>query len=239
MICNYRRILCFFVSLFFFYLLTKPENRQKKSELTQEEKLSISWSHVSTSLSCSVSFSLGMLWWTAVNLYSSCKLIVRKLYRFLYFGRKVFFFSVIIKDFLSWHHIHVSCVYWLVIWHAVVEAGYLRARLIVDALVSCRWWLTGSQIGTRPPLSVKIKCCHLGLGDEIKSPIIMPRWRLFLPLDWKTSLKEPVDHTFHKDAPPPCRWLYLFWTGLIISTWTRKVCSADQPDDSALTSLYF
>lgn len=32
-----------------------------------------------------------MLWWTAVNLYSSCKLIVRKLYRFLYFGRKVFF----------------------------------------------------------------------------------------------------------------------------------------------------
>lgn len=58
----------------------------------------------STSLSCSVFFSLGMLWWTAVNLYSSCKLIVRKLYRFLYFGRKKFFFSVI-KDFLSWHHI--------------------------------------------------------------------------------------------------------------------------------------
>lgn len=66
----------------------------------------------STSLSCSVFFSLGMLWWTAVNLYSSCKLIVRKLYRFLYFGRKKFFFSVI-KDFLSWHRIllpPVSCV---------------------------------------------------------------------------------------------------------------------------------
>lgn len=44
MICNRRRILCFssfcFFILFFSYLPTKAENRQKKSELTQEEKLS-------------------------------------------------------------------------------------------------------------------------------------------------------------------------------------------------------
>lgn len=118
MICDCRRILWFFFSLFcfffffrsffsvfspfFFYLRIKQENKQKNLSLPKK-KSCILWFHVSTSLSCSVYFSLGMLWWTAVNLYSSCKLIVRKLYRFLYFGRKVFFFSVI-KDFLSWHH---------------------------------------------------------------------------------------------------------------------------------------
>lgn len=104
MICKCRRILCFFFLFsfflfflfsfffpsFFFYLHTKPENRQKNLSLPKK-KSCILWSHVSTSLTCSVYFSLGMLWWTAVNLYSSCKLIVRKLYRFLYFGRKVFF----------------------------------------------------------------------------------------------------------------------------------------------------
>ena len=98
MICKCRRILLFFSFFyffllffsFFFYLPTKPEkkNRQKNPSLPKKKSC----------LSCDLMsvhlyrfFSLGMLWWTAVNLYSSCKLIVRKLYRFLYFGRKVFF----------------------------------------------------------------------------------------------------------------------------------------------------
>lgn len=80
----------FFRFLFYFIFSYLQQNQKidKKSELTQEEKLSlvILCQYIVFSL-----FSLGMLWWTAVNLYSSCKLIVRKLYRFLYFGRKVFF----------------------------------------------------------------------------------------------------------------------------------------------------
>lgn len=40
--------------------------------------------------------------WTAVNLYSSCILIVAKLYRFLYFGWEIFLLSII-NCFLSWH----------------------------------------------------------------------------------------------------------------------------------------
>lgn len=101
-----RLILCFLflLSIFLFFFLfgsvfTQNQKIGKKSALTQEEKSFLSWSRQYIVFSL---FSLGLLWWTAVNLYSSCKLIVRKLYRFLYFGRKVFFFSVI-KDFLSWH----------------------------------------------------------------------------------------------------------------------------------------
>lgn len=40
--------------------------------------------------------------WTGVNLYSSCILIVAKLYRFLYFGWEIFLLSII-NCFLSWH----------------------------------------------------------------------------------------------------------------------------------------
>lgn len=68
MICNRRRILCFssfcffkkfFFSPSFFYLPTNAENRQKKSELTQEEKLSRDLMSVHLYW-CSVFFSLGM-----------------------------------------------------------------------------------------------------------------------------------------------------------------------------------
>lgn len=68
MICNRRRILCFssfcfflnsFFPTLFFYLPTNAENRQKKSELTQEEKLSRDLMSVHL-YRCSVFFSLGM-----------------------------------------------------------------------------------------------------------------------------------------------------------------------------------
>lgn len=76
------------LSFVFFFYFTK----QNKKNLRYPR-----WKAVSILWSCQYIFivfyffSLGMLLWTAVNLYSSCKLIVRKLYRFLYFGRKVFF----------------------------------------------------------------------------------------------------------------------------------------------------
>lgn len=102
----------FFFFVFFFYLPTKPENRQKIWAYPRRKAvyLVISCQYIFIVFSF---FSLGMLWWTAVNLYSSCKLIVRKLYRFLYFGRKIFFFSVI-KDFLSWHHIPCELCHYLI-----------------------------------------------------------------------------------------------------------------------------
>lgn len=101
MICNVRRILCFsffflfhfFCSVFPFFSIYLQNQKIDKKILSLPKKKSC--------LSCDLCqyifivfsfFSLGMLWWTAVNLYSSCKLIVRKLYRFLYFGRKSFFF---------------------------------------------------------------------------------------------------------------------------------------------------
>lgn len=82
-LCADRLVLCFFFSTL--------QNKTKKNLRYPR------WKAVSILWSCQYIFivfyffSLGMLLWTAVNLYSSCKLIVRKLYRFLYFGRKVFF----------------------------------------------------------------------------------------------------------------------------------------------------
>lgn len=144
MICKCRRILCCFFHfvflilflLFFFYLPTKPEkNRQKNLSLPKKKSCLSCDLMSSTSLSCSVFFSLGMLWWTAVNLYSSCKLIVRKLYRFLYFGRKKFFFSVI-KDFLSWHHILLPP--WAV-------SSFARCRGSQFSMNESRWVLIGQK----------------------------------------------------------------------------------------------
>lgn len=101
MICKCRRILLFFSFFYFFLLFFFPfffsiylQNQKKidkKIRAYPRRKavyLVISCQYIFIVFSF---FSLGMLWWTAVNLYSSCKLIVRKLYRFLYFGRKVFF----------------------------------------------------------------------------------------------------------------------------------------------------
>lgn len=98
MICKCRRILCFFFFFFFsvffflfFSIYLQNQKIDKKIWAYPRRKavyLVISCQYIFIVFSF---FSLGMLWWTAVNLYSSCKLIVRKLYRFLYFGRKVFF----------------------------------------------------------------------------------------------------------------------------------------------------
>ena len=99
MICKCRRILCFyflflFFSFFFpFFFSIYLQNQKIDKKIWAYPR----WKAVYLVISCQYIFivlsffSLGMLWWTAVNLYSSCKLIVRKLYRFLYFGRKVFF----------------------------------------------------------------------------------------------------------------------------------------------------
>lgn len=118
MICKCRRILCFYFlflfSVFFPFFSIYLQNQKIDKKIWAYPR----WKAVYLVISCQYIFivlsffSLGMLWWTAVNLYSSCKLIVRKLYRFLYFGRKVFFFSVI-KDFLSWHHIHCELCHYL------------------------------------------------------------------------------------------------------------------------------
>lgn len=100
---------CFFVFFLFSFFLSKTKTRKKKIWATQDNAACILWFFfLSVHLLCSVFSFLGMLWWTAVNLYSSCKLIVRKLYRFLYFGRKVFF--SVIKDFLSWQCFPVHLV---------------------------------------------------------------------------------------------------------------------------------
>lgn len=100
-----------------------------------------------------------MLWWTAVNLYSSCKLIVRKLYRFLYFGRN-FFFSVI-KDFLSWHHIYWELCCYLTLY---LQPFYLcRHRCNAVIMVEHRRHDGNKQVH----ISLSLNLDHHGFEDSL------------------------------------------------------------------------
>lgn len=81
--------------------------------------------------------------WTGVNLYSSCILIVAKLYRFLYFGWEIFLLSII-NCFLSWHF-NQSLV---MITEAQLKSIFLRGLRFVSCVnVTCTLVMQKDTLG--------------------------------------------------------------------------------------------